>query len=188
MSVNLTSLNSGKFRATIIVVSNDMSSIGEYCIEQQKYISKAASVDLTRSCGLGGVQGIAKKSREIKEEEDKQVMDDDLNNTNSHNNTKSHLNNVKMTSETILNNSGILEHIVGFIGKTVGFNHNIMIMLHLLIQQLIIISSSDCKSMVHLSLTCKQLSSDVNTIAGRILNSAERFARHESEVLLCLKN
>lgn len=89
------------------------------------------------------------------------MMDDDLNNTNSHNNTKSHLNNVKMTSETILNNSGILEHIVGFI---------------------------DCKSMVHLSLTCKQLSSDVNTIAGRILNSAERFARHESEVLLCLKN
>ena len=33
--------------------------------------------------------------------------------------------------------------------------------------------------MVHLSLACKQLSSDVNTIAGRILNSAERFGRHD---------
>lgn len=136
VSVYLTSLNSGRYRATIIVVSNDVSSMGDYCIEQQKYISKAVFVDLTRSYGLGGVQGIVRSPREIMEKEDKQVMTNEQDNANLlPNNTKSHLNNVKMTSETILNNPGILEHIVGFLGKAVGFNYNIMTMLHLLIQQ-----------------------------------------------------
>ena len=62
------------------------------------------------------------------EKDDKQGMTNEQDNANLlPNNTKSHLNNVKMASETILKNSGILEHIVGFLGKAVGFNHIIML-------------------------------------------------------------
>lgn len=50
-------------------------------------------------------------------------------------------------------------------------------MLHLLTQQYDQrLSSPDCKSMVHLSLACKQLSSDVTTIADRILLNSEKWS------------
>lgn len=128
VSVNLTTLNSGRYRATIIVESNDTKRMGEYCIEQQRYISTSVFVDSTlKKLGLRGVQGILRSPREVMEKDDKQGMTNGQDNANLlPNNTKSHPNNVKMASDTILNNPGILEHIVGFLGKVVGFNHNIM--------------------------------------------------------------
>ena len=93
--------------------------MGEYCLDRQRYISDAALVDSTRSYGLSRVQGIAKNSREIEEKKDKQGMADEQDDTNS---LPNNIHNVKMASETILNNSGILERIVGFLGKAAGFN------------------------------------------------------------------
>jgi len=83
----------------------------------------------------------------------------------------------------ILNNYGILESIVGFLGKTnmclilidipsqyTNFFVNICLCTSYAHTSHIILP--DCKSMVQLSLGCKQLCSDVNKIALSIVNSS----------------
>lgn len=83
VSVKLTTLKSGNYRATIIVVSKDGKGIGEYCLDQQQYISKVVAVDSTKKLGLGGVQGIVRSPSEIMKENEtnkkiKQGIEDEL--------------------------------------------------------------------------------------------------------------
>ena len=88
-----------------------------------------------------------------------------------------------MATETILNNYGILECIVGFLGKTdmclisnIPSQTTNFLYIHLFCTHHICTSTIDCKSMVQLSLACKQLSSDVNKNALSMLKQTD-FAR-----------